>query len=186
MRTTDYSPLRFILGLLVVILLGFATLTSPAKSASISTDVLHLLDSRPNLELGLGLTKSVEWFVGAHSLEVTNTSGEKETALDVNTGFAFYLNGVDSDGFYTRFNAFVARVQEDSEASRSYEGPIKWSLGYAMQFGNGIRLKLGVVPGYFSRSGDFHRTLLRDDSEESSVGDDADSHDFEVRLGYKL
>lgn len=185
MRTTEFSPLRLFMGLLVVALLALGVLTGPSRAATLSTDLLHLLDSRPNIELGFGLASRVEWFVGVHSLEVLNTQAEKETGLDINTGLGLYWNGVYDNGFYTRFNGFVARVQEDSKASRTYKGPIYWSLGYSWQFGNNLRLKLGIVPGFFNHGGDFYRTFMRDNSADG-VDDDADHSDFEVRIGYKL
>lgn len=193
MRATQFSPLRLSLGLLVVLCFAMAALARPAQATTLSTDVLDLADSRPNAEVGFGLLHRVEWFVGARSLQVLNTKAEKEHALDVNTGLAFYMWGVYVHSPYMRFNGYVARVQEDSEASKTYKGPIYWSLGYSWQFGNRVRLKVGVIPGYFTHGGDFHRTLLRnghdangDGVTTAGEGRHADRSDFELRLGYWL
>lgn len=177
----------------IVLALSFLAIAETAKSTTLSTDVLDFADSRPNLELGFGLLHRVEWFVGARSLEVLNTQGEKETGLDINTGLAFYMWGMYTRTPYMRFSGYVARVQKDEEASRTYKGPIWWSLGYSWQFGNRLRLKLGIIPGYFTRGGDFHRTFARNGHDTngdgvvtSGEGNHADRSDFEVRLGWWL
>lgn len=165
----------------------------PAQAVVISTDVLDFADSRPNLEVGFSLLHRVEVFFGARSLEVDNTRSEKETAFDINAGLAFYMWGMHVHSPYMRLDSYATRLQKDDEASRAYRGPIYWSLGYSWQFGNRLRLKLGLIPGYFTRGGDFHRTFARNghDTNGDGVvtageGNHADRSDFEVRLGWWL
>lgn len=177
----------------IALAIMFLATAETAKSTTLSTDILDFADSRPNAELGFGLLNSVEWIVGVRSLQVTNTKGEKEAGLDVNTGLAFYLRGMYSRTPYMRYSAYVARTQKDEEASRIYKGPIWWSVGYSWQFGNRLRLKLGIIPGFFTRSGDFHRTLghNRHDTDGDGVVSSGearhtDRSDFELRLGWWL
>lgn len=137
-----------------------------ARSFSLSSDPLNLLDNKANLEIGLGLGEHSEFFVGGYTYK-NAASASANRNIDWNLGLNLFTSGIERNSIYFRINTLVGTYDKDETVfSRT---TVTLSLGYQWINKSGIHLKLGVVPLYLDRDGGLHLEDFNTENEESRI-----------------